>query len=199
MATLTKKYNTFILSRLLKTIGDSQLLSQIFIADNGDILSTLTEDNIGDEHLEYLKEFYVEVILKNVHYQMLYKSVNDSGDRVITTELEVPEEVTPEPIISEVKINQVKNKSDRYINTKRRVSKKEITKLATERGHYLPNELFLLKLNALTNITERLKNFGKNELGSDSDYREYIAVIELLERKVKKINGDVKRNRRKKN
>jgi len=199
MATLTKKYNTFILSRLLKTIGDSQLLSQIFIADNGDILSTLTEDNIGDEHLEYLKEFYVEVILKNVHYQMLYKSVNDSGDRVITTELEIPEEVTPEPIISEVKINQVKNKSDRYINTKRRVSKKEITKLATERGHYLPNELFLLKLNALTNITERLKNFGKNELGSDSDYREYIAVIELLERKVKKINGDVKRNRRKKN
>lgn len=198
MTTLIKKYKTFILSRLLKTIADSQLLTQIFVADNGDILSTLTEDNISDEHLEYLKEFYLEVILKNVHYQMLYKSVNDSGNRVITTEIEVPEEITPEPIISEVKI-EVKNKSDRYINTKRRVSKKEITKLAKERGRYLPNELFLLKLNDLTNITERLKNFGKNELGSDSDYREYIAVIELLERKVKKINGDVKRNRRKKN
>lgn len=157
----------FEATKVLKLVSSDQILDEIFRDGNDDIsynmLFTLSKNNsLSQETLEQLENIFNQLVLKNSSLLEKYNSINISEK---TKKNKLPKHYGKKRILEDIKNNNSTTELDRA----------------------------MLALNTLRNITAKLrargikdKMKGANVL-TDSDCRDIVAVVRIVENKVSNI------------
>ena len=154
----------FDASKVLKLVSSDQILDEIFRDGNDDIsynmLLTLSYNNsLSQETLEKLENIFNQLVLKNSSLLEKYNAINISQK---SKKNKLPKHYGKKRILEDIKNNNSTTELDRA----------------------------MLALNTLRNITSKLRARGIKDkmkgvsILTDSDCRDIVAVVRIVENKV---------------
>jgi hypothetical protein len=156
--------------KVLKLIENNQFLDRIFRDGDSNLsynllYSMVKQDNIPSETIENLRQIFERIILTKSKLKQDYVNLDDLKE-----------------LVSDIPL---KNKASKYYG------KRRILKDAEANGGKLTElDRAMLAINTLRNITAKLRNRGRKDktantnILSDSDCRDIIAVVRIVENKL---------------